>query len=285
MMLLNAVLAFILYGIALSIKRDDITALRTQWKSAITGVVAQFVLLPFVTFLLIMLLKPSAGIALGMVLVAACPGGNVSNLITFLAKGNVTLSISLTALSTILAVFFTPFNIAFYGALYAPSSEILREVSLSIMEVLQVILILMILPLALGGLTRHFFKSFAERATVVVQKISMLFLWLFIAFAFAGNASTFIQNIHLVFGIVLLHNALGFFTGFIAGRLMRLSVPDTKTITIETGIQNAGLGLILVFNFFDGNGLMALVAATWGVWHLISGWLLAWAMKKFLPTS
>jgi BASS family bile acid:Na+ symporter len=280
MLVLNAVLAFILYGIALSIKKEDILALRTQWKSAITGVFSQFILLPLVTWLVILVLKPNAGIAMGMILVAACPGGNVSNLITYLAKGNVTLSISLTGLSTLLAVFFTPFNIAFYAKMYEPSSLLLREVSLSFPEMLQTILLLMFIPLSLGGITSYFFNSFAAKAANVLQKISVVFLWLFIAFAFVGNAKAFTSNLHLVFGVVVVHNAVAFLSGYFAAKVTRLSLADTKTVIIETGIQNAGLGLILVFNFFEGNGMMALVAATWGVWHLLSGWVLAMAMRR-----
>lgn len=281
MLLLNVILAFILYGIALSVKEQDFIELRHRWKSTLVGVLSQFVLLPFITYLLVVVLQPDAYIALGLILVAACPGGNVSNLITFLANGNVTLSISLTALSTLLAVFFTPFNMAFYAGQYEPSASVLKQVSLSLPEMLQTIVVLMFIPLMLGGLTRYFFERFAEKAAFFLQRASMVFLWLFIVFAFAGNAKTFADNIHLVFTTVLLHNALAFLGGFLFAYLARLPIADIKTITIETGIQNAGLGLILVFGFFDGNGMMALVAAAWGVWHLISGWLLAMVFKRW----
>jgi BASS family bile acid:Na+ symporter len=279
---LNAILAIILYGIALQIKREEIFSLLKNKKSALVGFLAQVFALPFVTFLMLIVLKPSAPIALGMIIVAACPGGNISNLIAFIARANVGLSVSLTAFSTLFSVVSTPFNIAFYGSRYEPVKALLQTINMSVQDMLQTFLLLLVLPIVLGFFTQSKYPKAAAVIGKFIRKISMLLLWIFIALAFASNAKAFIANAAAVFGLVFLHNSLAFGTGFLLAKLAKLPDSDVKTITIETGIQNAGLGLIIVFNFFGGNAGAAMVAAMWGVWHLISGFVLA---KVFSRTT
>lgn len=275
MLLLNIILAVILYGIAVQIKREEILSVRKNWKSTLVGMFSQIVALPFITWLLILAIKPNPHIAMGMIIVAACPGGNISNFITFIAKGNVVLSVSLTGISVLLSVLITPFNISFYGNLYPPVAALLNTIEMGVGDMLQTFFLLLILPVFLGLFTQYKFPNFAQKVANVIKKISMLLLIAFIVGAFASNAKVFIDNVSLVFSLVLLQNTLAFFTGFSLSKLFRLSWKDVKTITIETGIHNAGLGLILIFNFFDGNGGAALVAALWGVWHLLSGFVIA----------
>ena len=273
--ILNIILALIMFGVALEIRVEDFRRLLRIPLIALTGLVSQFILLPAVTFLLVLVLQPSPSIALGLILVAACPGGNISNFITYLAKGNTALSVSLTAVGTVLAIFMTPFNLGFWGSLYPPVASILHEVSLNVMEVLQAIFLIAGLPLAAGMYMGEKYPRVSARISKWMKPVSILIFIGFVLIALLNNLDIFTEHIHRVLLVVQLHNALALSSGFFAARVARLTFMDQKTIAIETGIQNSGLGLLLIFSFFDGLGGAALVAAWWGIWHIISGLLIA----------
>lgn len=272
---LNVALALVMFGIALEISVNDFKATLRRPKSVIVGIGCQFLLLPAITFLLIWFLKPMPSIALGMFMVAACPGGNVSNFMTHLSKGNTALSVSLTAIATLLSIIMTPFNLQFWAANYEPTAMILNEISISPLAMIKLVSLLLGIPLVLGMLVNHHFPTIAKKLAKSFKIVSLLFFVALIILALYNNRDIFMQYIVYVFWIVLLHNFLAFTTGFSVARLLGLSQQDTRSITIETGIQNSGLGLILIFTFFQGLGGMALVAAFWGIWHLVSGLLLA----------
>lgn len=271
-----------MYGVSLELTLSDFTNLRKQPKAAFIGLFSQLVLLPAVTIGLLYILKPHPGIALGMILVAACPGGNMSNFITLLSKGNVPLSISLTATTTALAWFFTPFNFFFWGKLYAPAADRLKEISLNPIDVFLSIFLILILPLLLGAATNRFAPKFASSLKKPLRISSTVLLGLFILVALIGNWKSFLDHVGYLFWIVLLHNGSALLVGYLAAWIVGLGHRDRKTISLETGLQNSGLGLILIFTFFQGIGSMALIAAWWGVWHLISGLGLAaiWGREK-----
>ncbi len=273
--LLNAALALVMFGIALEIRPSDFRRLWAAPRAVITGVCCQFLLLPFLTFLLVLWLEPLPSFALGMILVAACPGGNVSNFMTHLAGGNTALSVSLTALATLLAVVLTPLNLQLWGGFYEPSSEILKAVHISLLEMVRLVALLLAIPLAVGMAVGNWKPRLAARLARHFKTASLLFFIALVCLALWRDRDVFAEYVGLVFGIVLLHNFLALLTGYSAGRLMRLPLADRKTLTLETGIQNSGLGLLLIFTFFDGLGGMALVAAFWGIWHLVSGLLIA----------
>ncbi len=278
---LNFALGFIMFGIALGIERRDFRQVLFAPKSVITGVVSQFVLLPLITFLLILILKPSEGLAMGMILVAACPGGNVSNYITYLSKGNIALSITLTSIATIFALVMTPFNFFLYSEMYLAKLEHVNAFSLSVWQMIKSILTLILIPLILGMTLKNYFPRFIKRMERPVKVISMIIFFGFVAIALIANHKVFYAAAALIFWFILLQNGIAFLTGFIAAKLMRLPVADTKTIAIETGIQNSGLALVLIFNYFSGNAEMALIAAGWGVWHIASGYVFSLAAKRF----
>lgn len=278
---LNLALAFVMFGIALEISVKDFKRLVESPKPVFTGVFSQFILLPVMTYLLVLLINPMPSIALGMFMVAACPGGNISNFITHLAKGNAALSVSLTAVATLLAIFMTPVNLQFWGAQYPPTSLLLKEVAISPLEMIKLVSLLLGLPLLLGMAVNHTWPVIAKRMAKVFKTVSLLFFISLIFLALFNNREILMDYIFYVFWIVLLHNILAFTTGFSLAKLMGLSPADVKSITIETGIQNSGLGLLLIFTFFDGLGGMALLTAFWGIWHLVSGLVLAgiWGSK------
>ncbi len=279
---LNLTLAIIMFGVALDIKLSDFQRILKNPKSVLVGVLSQFVLLPAFTFLLVLLIKPIPSIALGMFMVAACPGGNISNFMTNYAKGNAALSVSLTAIATLLAIVMTPFNFQFWSGMYEPTSTIINTVSISPLEMVKVISLLLGLPLILGMLVRYYFPKFAEKSSPYFKIGSILFFLLLVVLALSNNIEIFKNYIHYVFLVVLSHNIIALLLGYNTARITKLSIPNRRTLAIETGIQNSGLGLLLIFSFFDGLGGMALLAAFWGIWHIVSGLLLAtfWSKKS-----
>lgn len=278
---LNFALAFVMFGIALEISLTDFKRLLKNPKPILVGVFSQFLMLPAITFLLVLIIEPYPSIALGMFMVAACPGGNISNFISHLSKGNTALSVSLTAIATLLAVVMTPLNLQFWGSLYEPTATILNEVAISPLEMIKLVALLLGVPLLLGMYINHLAPRIAKQMAKVLKVLSLLFFVALVFIALYNNRDIFMEYIFYVFWIVLLHNLVAFTTGFSLAKLFRLSKENVRSITIETGIQNSGLGLLLIFTFFDGLGGMALLTAFWAIWHLVSGLLLAafWGYK------
>ncbi len=277
---LNIILGFIMFGIALELKFDHFSALFSNPRSTLAGIFSQFILLPLVTFLLIFFLNPLSSIALGMILVAACPGGNISNFFSSLSKSNTALSISLTAIATSLATFMTPFNYGFWSEMYIGLGKNTTSISLDPAQMFFNIFVLLGIPVIIGMLFSHFFPRLTEKITGPIKMISMAIFILFVIIAFTNNYGIFLDYIHLVITLVFLHNIIALMTGYYSAKLFGLSKLDQRTIAIETGIQNSGLGLILIFNFFGGNGGMAIVAAWWGIWHIISGFAITLIWEK-----
>ena len=290
---LNVVLAFVMFGVALGIKPRTFIDILKSPKSIILGIVCQLVLLPALTLLLVMVMGDwiSPMIALGMILVAACPGGNISNFITSLSRGNVELSVSLTAFNTALCVFSTPINFAIWGNLYlkyaAKQDIILPELQIPFWEIFQSIVIIMGIPLVLGILCSQYLPKVAKKLNKPLQSLSIVVFVVMVVGIFASNFDAFMKCIQYIFLVVLLHNLLALGIGFSTSTLLKVPYKDRRTLTIETGIQNSGLGLILLLNpniFPDSgawanNGGMLVITAWWGVWHIISGLTLAYAWR------
>ena len=273
---MNFAIAFVMFGVALGIKTEHFKDLAKNPKTIVLGVISQYFILPAVTFLLVLLINPSPAVAFGMILVAACPGGNVSNMISMLAKGNVALSVSLTAFTTVFALFRTPFNFTFWGGLYARQSPYLVELVIEPSQIFQTVGLILGIPVLLGLIVGARFPVFREKIQKPVRWASMFVLIGFIVGALAANFDHFMKYIHLVFFIVLIHNALGFTVGYWFPKLFKENSQNSRTIAIETGIQNSGLGLALIFNpkIFPPElelGGMAFIAAWWGVWHIVAG--------------
>ncbi len=281
LMILNIILGFILFGISLELKKEDFISLLKNKKTTFVGLSAHFILLPLLTFGLVKLLHPPPSVALGMILVGACPGGNMSNMFTHLAKGNTALAVGLTSVSHVLAIVMTPFNFSFYGGLDSETSALLKTIHLDVLDVLQTIIFVIGIPLVVGIFLNYKKPILAEKLSKVMKKFSLAAFALFLIAAFAGNAKVFTTNITTIMPLVIIHNACALLTGFLFAKICGLKLHDAKTITFETGVQNSGLGLILIFTFFNGMGGMAIVAASWGVWHLVTGGALAfyWGRK------
>ncbi len=276
LMIMNASLFFIMFGVALELTIQDFKDLAKNPRSTLGGVFSQFLFLPAITFIIIYFLEPHPSLALGMMMVAACPGGNISNFFSQLAGGNIALSVTMTAIATLMAIFATPLNFMFWASLYGPTNAILQEISLDIYEVFKIVVIILGFPLVLGMTVRHFKERVALKLTKWIKGFGVIFFAGFILVAFGMNFDNFVNNVHYVVGYVFVHNAIALTGGFAIGSFLKLSEEDRKSISIETGIQNSGLGLLLIFNFFEGLGGMALIAAWWGIWHIIMGFTIGW---------
>lgn len=283
--ILNIILAIVMFSIALELRPQDFGRLAKAPKAVLTGLASQFIALPALTFCLILLLKPAPSIALGLILVAACPGGNISNFITQRAGGNSALSVTMTAFATVFAILLTPANIAFWGSLYEPTRTILRATEIDPVSVAITVSFMLVLPLVLGIYTNVVKPDLADRLRKPLQNLSMAIFIAFVILALAANWALFLEFASVVALLVFIHNALALFTGYSLASIVRLSDFDRRAITIETGIQNSGLGLILIFGFFDGLGGMAVVAAFWGMWHIISGITIAAVMARTKATA
>lgn len=283
--LLNVILGIVMFGIALDLKLDDFKMILQFPKAILIGLCAQFVLLPALSFLLVSALAPAASMALGMLLVAACPGGNISNFLTYFARGNTALSVGMTAFSTATALVMTPLNFAFWGSLYPPAQALLRKIALNPLDLMATVFLLLGLPLALGLLLAHRHPRLAAAAKKPMKILSLIFFGGFVIAALLANWDNFVNHVGRVAMAVMLQNALALLGGYVVAVMARLPEADRRAVAIETGIQNSGLGLLLIFNFFDGLGGMALVAAWWGIWHILSGSTLAWLWSRRPPAA
>ena len=278
----NLVLAIIMFGVALGISIDDFKQLFKKPKILFVGILSQFILLPLFTFVAILIIEPHPSFALGMIMIAACPGGNVSNFFSKMAGGNAALSVSLTAFATLICIFMTPFNLQFWGNLYEPTKIILETVELDWIALLKLVSLILGIPLFFGMLIKHYNSEMAIKIEKLLKPLSMLVFIALIFIAFSQNLDVFLNYIHHVIFLVVFHNIFAYILGFYTAKNFGLSKQDTKTIAIETGVQNGGLGLLLIFSFFNGLGGMALLAAFWGIWDVFSGMTLAyyWGRKK-----
>ena len=293
MMIVNIILAFVMFGVALGIKTSTFKEVFQKPKSVIIGVLMQWIGLPLVTFLVALALNQwiTPMIALGMILVACCPGGNISNFISSLSKGNVELSVSMTAITTALAPIVTPLNFFAWGNLYAYIVSVkqdIPELSIPFLPMLYQILLLLGLPIVLGIVFAKYHPNATKKITKPAQVLSILLFIGMVLVSFSQNWQIFLDNIIYVFFIVMLHNACALATGFVGAKLAKLPQKDCRSLTVEIGIQNSGLGLVLLFNpvifppeiWHQHYGGMLLVTAWWGIWHIVSGLTVAYLFRR-----
>lgn len=299
-LVMSIILGLIMFGIALGIKWQTLKDVFVKPRSILTGVVLQWIALPLVTFILIMCLNKvlTPMVCLGMLLVASCPGGNISNFMSSFSKGNVELSVSMTAVATVCAPFVTPFNFWFWGNTYLKFASLagtltIPQLVIPFSEIFKTVFLILGIPIILGMLFNHYFP----KATAKIQKPFNIFsIAIFVVMVlgmFIPNWELFVKYIIFVFVLVLIHNACAFGTGFCGATLMKLPRKDRRSITIEVGIQNSGLGLTLLLNpaIFRPEiwnnpeagilyGGMLFVTAWWGIWHIISGLTLATIFRR-----
>ena len=275
MIVLRIVIASILFGIALDTRVSDFRAAIKRPGAIGIALLAQFLVLPALTFLLTLALDVRGSVALGMILVACCPPGNVSNIVTHQARGDVALSVSMTAVANLLSIVVMPLNFAFWGSLHPTGGEMMRTIELDALDMLAEVFLVIGVPFLLGIAIAYRWPAVSSRAGRIVGPFGFLALGGLILVSVANNWALFVAWIGVVAIAVALHDALALGLGYGIARAFRLPLPMVKAMTFEVGIRNAGLGLLLVFAFFNGLGGMALVAAWWGIWDIIAALTLA----------
>ena len=275
LVILNVILALMMFGVSLSLRGEDFRRVLRMPEAPAAGLLAQFVLLPALTCVITWFLDVEPELALGMILVASCPGGTFSNIMTWLARANVAVSVSMTAVSSLAATVLTPLNFALYGWLNPNTRAMVTEIALDPWNILLLVALVLALPLVLGMLAGRHFPRFAERAQKPMRVITLLVLFAFVGLAFGKNMDVFLENADRIVALVIGQNALALGVGALAGLLVGLNRADRRAVTMEVGIQNSGLGLVILFTFFPEAGGMMLITAFWGVWHLVSGLTLA----------
>ncbi len=265
-------LGIVMLGMGMTLTLSDFGEIMKRPKAVILGVIAQFVIMPLLAYGLSMLFSLPPAIAVGVILVGSCPGGTASNVMTYLAKGNVALSVACTSVSTLLAPLLTP--VVFY---LLASQWIDISPSAMFISVLKMVL----LPIALGVILRMIFKTSIMKATEVLPLVSVIAIVLIMAAVVSGSKQSIIESGVLIFGVVILHNGLGYLIGFWAAKFLKLDDRDAKAVSVEVGMQNSGLGVALAKMHFALDPVTAVPSAIFSFWHNISGPLLAtyWSSK------
>jgi BASS family bile acid:Na+ symporter len=268
---LQVVLGVVMFGVALELVPDDFRRLVRDPRAPLVGLLCQCVLLPAVAFPIAIAVAPQPSMALGLILVAACPGGALSNLLTALARGRVSLSVSMSGISTLLAVVTTPANFAFWGSLHPDTAALLRRVSLDPWDLGRSVAVMVLVPVVLGMATTRIAPDLSLRLQPWMRRASVAFFAGILVVGFAMNHEAFVRGIATTFFPVAAVNAAAFLLGWVGATVAGLAEDERRAVCIEVGIQNSGVALVLVFAFFDGLGGMAGVATWWGVWHLVAG--------------
>ncbi len=272
-------LAFTMFTVALGLKTDDFAFVRAHPRSILAGLAAQIVGLPIITLALLFAFKPIAGIALGMLIVACCPGGNVSNLFTRLSRGNVAYSVALTTCSSIFSAIFLPFAILFWTSLYPPTRDLVETIQLDRASFIINTSITLLIPLAVGITTAHLKPALAQRLQSYCLPLAVMIILMIVVFGLASNSGLLRDFGAAVLPYVILHNAAAFFVGGIIGKFALKTPPARRALAFEIGIQNSGLGLLIMLSQFGGLGSGAMIIATWGIWHFVGGFALTAAFR------
>jgi len=271
---LSLSLAVMMFAVALSLKMEYFRFFKENPKVYFTGVISQIIFLPALTVILCYLTNPHPSVALGMILISCCPGGNVSNLLSMFGRANTALSISLTATSSLAAAFITPLSIIFWCGLYSPTQNLLSEITFDKLNFLFNTFLILALPLLIGVSLLYLFPKFAKKIYNSVSLISAICLLLIIVFAFIEYFEVFLQIGISIIVLIIVHNTLAFLLGYISGLTINASKASARSLTFEIGIQNSGLGIVILLTQLDGIGGAGIVAGLWGIWHIIAGLIL-----------
>lgn len=273
---INIVLCIVMYAVALEIRITDFKDIIKKPKMILVGLSSQFLLLPIITLSIVSFLPIHPSIALGLFLVAACPGGNASNFFSMMSKGNIALSVSLTSIATVASGFMIPFGFMFWSGFSEKTAPLLTQINVDYLGMIKASFWLLVVPLVSGMLTRHFKPKWADKLSMPLKYTSIFLYVVLVTGAFLGNLNLFIDIFHTIFWLALFHNGIILLAAYFWAWLFGLEHRERKTISLETGIQNTGIGLILAFNFFANLGGLQIIVAWWGIWHLVSGGILSY---------
>ena len=258
----NTLLGIVMFGMGMTLKISDFKVVFTKPKAVITGILSQFIIMPLLAFLLVKIFNLDPALAVGVILVGACPGGTSSNVMTYLAKGDVALSVGMTACTTILAPVVTPALVLLLGG---------ATINVSYMSMLMSIVQVVLVPIVLGFVINHFFEKFAQACAKVLPLVSVIAICLIIMAVVAANAAKIMTVGWLIVVVVMLHNLCGYALGYGVGKVLGLSRDQMRTLSIEVGMQNSGLATSLATVHFATMPLAAVPGTVFSVWHNISG--------------
>lgn len=263
---INYLLMIVMFGMGLTLKLEDFKLVFTRPRDILMGCASQFIIMPVLAWALGMLFHLDAALLAGVVLVGCCPGGTSSNVITYLSKGDVALSVGMTSVNTLLAPFLTP----------AITYLLLKTtVTVNVMSMFISIVQVVIIPIALGFIINKFLGEFTQKLVKVLPCVSVIAICLIVAAVVSHNAEKIMSTGVLVFAVVILHNLLGYASGFALGKALHLNIPKTKALSIEIGMQNSGLATSLAGTAFPDLAMATVPGAIFSVWHNISGAILA----------
>lgn len=277
---LNAMIAIMMFGVSLELRASDFKRILRNPKAPVIGLLAQFLILPAVTCLVTIALDIDPMLSLGMILVASCPGGTFSNIMTWMAKGNVAVSVSMTGVSSLAASVMTPFNFALYAYLNPNTRPLLTEISMDPIGLLLLVLLVLGVPLLLGMFVGPRFPNLSKKIETPLKVFAMVLMMALAGLAFSKNTDQFLAYFDLFFWLVEAHNAIAITIGYVGAMLAQLPIADRRAIALEVGIQNGALALVIIFTFFPQASGMLLIAAFWGVWHLVSGLVLSFVWSR-----
>ena len=258
----NTLLGIVMFGMSMTLKLSDFKVVFTKPKAVICGILSQFIIMPVLAFLLVTLFQLPTELAVGVILVGACPGGTSSNAMTYLAKGDVALSVGMTACTTIMAPFVTPALVLLLAG---------QTVDVSYVSMLVSIVQVVLVPIALGFVINYFFSKFAQAFSKALPLISVVAICLIIMAVVSANAAKLMTTGPLVVAVVMLHNVCGYALGYLVGRLLGLTKEQMRTLSIEVGMQNSGLATSLATMHFAAMPMAAVPGTVFSVWHNISG--------------
>ena len=258
----NTLLGIVMFGMGMTLKLSDFKVVFTKPKAVITGILSQFIIMPLLAFLLVKIFNLDPALAVGVILVGSCPGGTSSNVMTYLAKGDVALSVGMTACTTILAPVVTPALVLLLGG---------ATINVSYVSMLMSIVQVVLVPIVLGFVINHFFEKFAQACAKVLPLVSVIAICLIIMAVVAANAAKIMTVGWLIVVVVMLHNLCGYALGYGVGKVLGLSRDQMRTLSIEVGMQNSGLATSLATVHFATMPLAAVPGTVFSVWHNISG--------------
>ncbi len=263
---INTLLGIVMFGMGLTLKPNDFRVVFSRPKDVVIGTVAQFTIMPLLAFALSHLFGLSPELTVGVILVGTCPGGTSSNVMTYLSKGDVALSVGMTAVSTVLAPFMTPLLTYLYAG---------QTVDVDMLSMFLSIIQVVIVPIVLGFVINHYFSRAAERAVDILPLVSTLAIVAIVGAVVSANADKLLGCGLLVLGVVALHNIAGYALGYAAARLLKMSPTKCRAVSIEVGMQNSGLATSLATVHFAQYPLATIPGAVFSVWHNVSGAVLA----------
>jgi len=271
-----------MFSIALEIKFDNFKIIAQQPKAVLIGMISQLIIAPLFTLLLIFIFQPAPSVALGMIAISACPGGNNSIFCTHLANGNTALSVTTTTISVLASTFTLPFYLFLGAQITSINKNMPGVIQLNYSDVFSIVFGLIVLPLCVGMFVSSLKSALVQKLVKPFKIISQLLFFSLIIGGVISNFENLKNYLQYVFIIVAILNATMLCTGYFFAKLNKLTEADARALAFETGIHNVTIALIIIFNFFNGLGGMALIAAWYGIWDLLTGFVMAtiWQKKR-----